>query len=66
MSEPTEADWLEGNDPRTTQDRMGDGCYICQPENPNAAEEGCEDCDRGFWQWVTRVNTAPTKGDDHE
>ena len=24
---------------------QSDGCYICQPANPNAAEDGCSDCD---------------------
>jgi hypothetical protein len=25
------------------------GCYICQPENKDAAEEGCAKCDADFW-----------------
>lgn len=33
---------------------MNDGCYICQPNNPNADGEGCEDCDRDHWSTVLR------------
>lgn len=36
-----------------------DGCYICQPNNPDAAEEGCEKCDRDYWAHVL----APTNED---
>lgn len=25
------------------------GCYICQPDNPNADEEGCAACDAAFF-----------------
>lgn len=30
------------------------GCYICQPDNPNADGEGCEACDRDYWAHVLR------------
>ena len=33
---------------RITSERTpltSDGCYICQPDNPNAAEDGCSDCE---------------------
>lgn len=26
------------------------GCYLCRPDDPNAAEEACNDCDREFWK----------------
>lgn len=29
-------------------------CYICQPDNPNAAEEGCGACDQEYWARVLR------------
>lgn len=25
------------------------GCYICQPDNPDAADEGCGPCDADYW-----------------
>jgi hypothetical protein len=34
------------------------GCYICQPDNPDAAEEGCGSCDRDYWSFVARVAEA--------
>lgn len=39
------------------------GCYICQPNNPNAAEEGCKDCDREFWSSVVAKHGALTVGE---
>lgn len=37
-------------------------CYICQPHNPNAAEEGCADCEREFWHaYLVQLATARTK-----
>lgn len=34
------------------------GCYICQPDNPTAAEEGCAKCDRDYWGHVLSGGVA--------
>lgn len=44
------------NDSETTE-----GCYICQPDNPNAAEEGCEACDREYWAHVLATTPEATR-----
>lgn len=31
---------------------MSDGCCICQPDNPDASEEGCGQCDTDHWAHV--------------
>lgn len=37
---------------------QGSGCYICRPDDPNAAEEGCQDCDREFWEYASHIAVA--------
>jgi hypothetical protein len=34
------------------------GCYICQPDNPDAAEEGCGRCDADFLAHAIAVVAA--------
>jgi hypothetical protein len=36
----------------------GEGCYICRPDDPDAADEACARCDREFW-----ANPVPTPVD---
>lgn len=38
-------DWEWALDQEAGPDHFA-GCYICQPEKPDAAEEGCSSCDR--------------------
>ena len=38
----------------------GNGCYICQPENPNADPEGCAACEREWWAWYFARVTVPS------
>lgn len=35
-----------------------EGCYLCQPDNPSAADEGCAACEREFWAWAVPVALA--------
>ncbi len=42
-------------------------CYICQPDDPNAAGEGCESCDRAAMEsrqqeWEEFRDAAHAKG----
>ena len=39
------------------------GCYICQPDNPDASPEGCDACDRE-WQGgvLLRERVAEARG----
>jgi hypothetical protein len=41
-----------------------DGCYICQPDNPNADAEGCSDCDRKAHMPVAHTRTQTDRGPD--
>lgn len=38
------------------------GCYLCQPDNPEAAEDGCSRCESEFFAYVVRVHTALCDG----
>lgn len=31
------------------------GCYICHPDDPNAPEDGCEDCERDWQEYYYRA-----------
>lgn len=33
-------------------------CYICDPENPDAAEEGCDNCNRLWNEYVAQLQEA--------
>lgn len=44
---------MTGNPERDTN-----GCYICQPGNPAAAEEGCSACDQTAFDWTRAVYDA--------
>lgn len=28
-----------------------DGCYLCRPDDPDAPEEGCAECERELLEW---------------
>ena len=40
--------------------RLRAGCYICQPDNPNADPEGCAECDRRAEQAAAAARQVPS------
>lgn len=46
---------------------MKPGCYICRPDDPNVAEEGCADCDQEFAKTMENVqgSGSPERNQTH-
>ena len=38
-------------------------CFICDPENPEAAEEGCWDCEMSWWRYVDSIYDEMAEAD---
>jgi hypothetical protein len=38
-------------------------CYLCDPTNPEADEEGCAKCEQEYWDWdYVMKRTAIARG----
>lgn len=38
------------------------GCYICRPDDPTAAEDGCEECFASFIGWYSSLYNPEPPG----